>query len=128
MRSFYLFLRILLAKEIFLLSFYLLLLKYTNKPFYKNCVWKEKYGKEKQSWYPMLFVFYAQPLSLAAHTAGAALSSILKSLYPKLFVSLKKTKKILMEKKGYWLRRDKRSMLSKGYRLRIGYWYLFFLH
>ena len=74
----------------------------------------------------MLFVFYAQPLSLAAHTAGAALSSILKSLYPKLFVSLKKTKKILMEKKGYWLRRDKRSMLSKGYRLRIGYWYLFF--
>ena len=48
----------------------------------------------------MLFVFYAQPLSLAAHTAGAALSSILKSLYPKLFVSLKKTKKILMEKKA----------------------------
>ena len=34
---------------------------------------KEKYSEGKQSWYPMLFVSYAQPLSLAAHTAGAAL-------------------------------------------------------
>ena len=34
---------------------------------------KEKYSEGKQSWYPMLFVSYAQTLSLAAHTAGAAL-------------------------------------------------------